>query len=223
MKNCKMSISNKLLKCVFSRLAGVSESHYKTNGTCPIYKHLCFQPDKRQQVWRFVTYMFVHGGIHHILFNLSIQLLLGIPLELVHCWWRVALVYLSGVLAGSMAASFTKRGLIGASGGVYALITAHIATIVMNWHEMEHGMLQLFLFLILCSSNIGSEVYQHNINSANDISHLAHLSGGFAGLLVGIGVLRNLNVRPFERVVWFAAVGIYAALITVAILYNVLV
>lgn len=51
----------------------------------------------------------------------------------VHQWWRVALVYLAGVIAGSMGTSIVNPGvaLAGASGGVYALITAHIATVIM--------------------------------------------------------------------------------------------
>lgn len=38
----------------------------------------------------------------HILMNLLVQIFLGVALELVHCWWRVALVYVAGVAAGSM-------------------------------------------------------------------------------------------------------------------------
>lgn len=69
----------------------------------------------------------------HIMMNLIIQIFLGVALELVHCWWRVALVYTAGVVAGSMGTSITNPRifLAGASGGVYALITAHIATIIM--------------------------------------------------------------------------------------------
>lgn len=42
-------------------------------------------------------------------------------------------MYLAGVAAGSLATSLTdpKVYLAGASGGVYALIAAHIATIIM--------------------------------------------------------------------------------------------
>ena len=48
------------------------------------------------------------------------QLVLGIPLEMVHGAWRVAAVYTSGVLAGSLWTSAVKPGvfLSGASGGV---------------------------------------------------------------------------------------------------------
>lgn len=69
----------------------------------------------------------------HLLVNLLVQLFLGVPLEMVHRWWRVIIVYLAGVAAGSLATSLTdpKVYLAGASGGVYALIAAHIATIIM--------------------------------------------------------------------------------------------
>lgn len=51
---------------------------------------------------------------------------------MVHRGWRVLLIYLSGVLAGSLATSIADPSvyLAGASGGVYALITAHVATII---------------------------------------------------------------------------------------------
>lgn len=69
----------------------------------------------------------------HLMVNMMVQILLGIPLEMVHRWWRVLLVYLAGVIAGSLATSLSDPYvyLAGASGGVYALITAHIATIIM--------------------------------------------------------------------------------------------
>jgi len=68
----------------------------------------------------------------HLTVNLIVQLLLGVPLEMVHRGWRVVLIYLSGVLAGSLATSVSDPAvyLAGASGGVYALITAHVATII---------------------------------------------------------------------------------------------
>lgn len=64
---------------------------------------------------------------------MAVQILLGVPLEMAHKWWRVLLVYFCGVLAGSLGSSIMDPMvyLAGASGGVYALITAHIGTIIM--------------------------------------------------------------------------------------------
>lgn len=41
-----------------------------------------YNPRKREEAWRFVTYMFVHVGVMHILMNLIVQLFLGTALEL---------------------------------------------------------------------------------------------------------------------------------------------
>lgn len=70
-------------------------------------------------MWRFVTYIFVHATITHILFNVLIQLLIGIPLEMVHGVlhaskraqlttlqpFRVLGLYLLGGLYASLASS----------------------------------------------------------------------------------------------------------------------
>ena len=37
-----------------------------------------YDPHKRMEVWRFVTYMFLHGGHMHITFNCIIQLIVGV-------------------------------------------------------------------------------------------------------------------------------------------------
>lgn len=62
-----------------------------------------------------------------------VQLVIGIPLEMVHGFGRVLFVYLGGVLAGSLATGLFDSDvyLIGASGGVYALLTAHLANVLL--------------------------------------------------------------------------------------------
>lgn len=105
-----------------------------------------FHVDKAKRLWKVMhctsyyisfcalLYNFLLGfRVFHLLVNLAVQILLGIPLEMVHKWWRVLLVYFAGVLAGSLATSITDPDvrLAGASGGVYSLITAHVASIIM--------------------------------------------------------------------------------------------
>jgi rhomboid-related protein 1/2/3 len=71
--------------------------------------------------------------VFHLVVNLLVQILLGIPLEMVHHWWRVLIIYMAGVVAGSLGTSVTDpyTRLAGASGGVYAVLMAHIATIIL--------------------------------------------------------------------------------------------
>ena len=50
---------------------------------------------------------------------------------------RVVIVYLAGVVFGSVGGSLPSPTsyLAGASAGVYALIAAHVSTLIMNWKE----------------------------------------------------------------------------------------
>ena len=120
---------------------------------------LRYSPLNRVQVWRFVTYMFVHSNIWHLSFNVIFQLFLGIPIEMIHKW-RVTIVYLSGVLMGCMGASIYNHNiyLVGASGGVYALITAHIANVILNWKQMRLGFVNLFICLVYCVADFATAI-----------------------------------------------------------------
>uniref|UniRef100_A0A2S2QA75 rhomboid protease n=2 Tax=Sipha flava TaxID=143950 RepID=A0A2S2QA75_9HEMI len=191
----------------------------------PVASTFIYNPHRRHEAWRYVTYMFVHVGQTHLTVNLIVQLLLGVPLEMVHRGWRVILIYFSGVIAGSLATSVTDPSvyLAGASGGVYALITAHIATIIINWSEMEFAIYQLLIFGFLIIFDTGSSIYNRFfVDVDNRIGYTAHLAGAVAGLLVGVYTLRNLNVRPWEKkLCWFCFV-IYVLAIGSAIMWNVI-
>lgn len=82
----------------------------------------------------------------HLGFNLVVQLLVGLPLEMVHGSGRVALIYMAGVIAGSLGTSVFDNDvyLVGASGGVYALLAAHLANVLLNYNNMQCGILRMF-------------------------------------------------------------------------------
>lgn len=52
---------------------------------------------------------------------------------MVHSWWRVLIIYVAGVIAGSLGTSVLDPTvyLAGASGGVYALLLAHLASLIL--------------------------------------------------------------------------------------------
>ena len=64
-------------------------------------------------------YGFIHNSWGHLLSNVIAQLLVGLPLELSHSSWRVALVYLFGIIYGGLGreiANDSEVPLAGASG-----------------------------------------------------------------------------------------------------------
>ncbi|CAH1968668.1 unnamed protein product [Acanthoscelides obtectus] len=196
---------------------------YTEKGQESISSHLIYDPTKRLEMWRYLTYMFVHIGVEHLTVNLCVQLLLGIPLEMVHKWWRVVLVYLAGVLAGSLCSSVTDPdvNLAGGSGGVYAILTAHIATILMNWREMSFPCIQLFIYLTVIVGDLAMSIYQRCwLRRSNGVGYVAHLAGALAGVLVGIWVLKNFRPTKKETYLWWVAVFTFSVLMGAMIVLN---
>ncbi|KDR11872.1 rhomboid-related protein 2-like [Zootermopsis nevadensis] len=190
----------------------------------PLATKLMYTPYRRFEAWRFFTYMFVHVGRVHLAVNLIIQILLGIPLEMVHQWWRVLIIYMAGVVAGSLGTSVTEPyiRLAGASGGVYAILMAHIATIILNWSEMKMAVLQLACLLVLIVTDVGSAIYYRYFTDREDsIGYAAHIAGALAGLLLGINVLRNLSVKSWEKKLWWASICIYVIIMSGAVIWNI--
>lgn len=121
-----------------------------SSGSVPINSTFIYRPDKKHEVWRFVFYMLLHASWFHISFNLIMQVLVGIPLEMVHGSARIGCIYLAGVLAGSLGTSILDPNvyLVGASGGVYALLAAHLANIMLNYNNMNYGIVRFLAILI---------------------------------------------------------------------------
>ncbi|KAJ8958526.1 hypothetical protein NQ318_002321 [Aromia moschata] len=193
-------------------------------GTGITAKIFLYDPTKRHEFWRYLTYMFVHIGYAHLCVNLAVQLILGVPLEMVHKWWRVLIIYFAGVIAGSLANSITDPmcRLAGASGGVYSLLTAHIACVIMNWSEMMFPYIQILVYSIIVICDIGQSVYdRYFLDVKSQVGIAAHFGGALAGLLVGIYTLRNLQVTKTEKYIWWIALILYIVLMGGAIIMNV--
>jgi rhomboid-related protein 1/2/3 len=79
--------------------------HVTWSSGVPLYSPLLYCPSRRYEAWRFVTYMFIHQGYYHLISNCFFQLFLGVPLEMVHKWWRIGIIYFLGVMAGSFGMS----------------------------------------------------------------------------------------------------------------------
>ncbi|KAG1654547.1 Protein rhomboid [Nymphon striatum] len=197
----------------------------KAGGPVPIDSLLIYRPDKRLEIWRFLLYTLLHAGWLHLSFNLIVQLLVGLPLEMVHGSLRIGTVYMAGVLAGSLGTSIFDSDvyLVGASGGVYALLAAHLANVLLNYNQMEFGVFRLIGVFLVASADVGYAIYNRYAAEPHGqpISYIAHLTGALAGLTIGLLVLKNFEQKLHEQLLWWVALGIYAACTLFAILFNV--
>jgi membrane associated rhomboid family serine protease len=135
-------------------------------------------------IWQFVTYMFLHGNVMHILFNMLALYMFGNELE--RYWGRTRFIkyyLLTGVGAGIcswIVAMNSPAITIGASGAVYGLLLAYgvlwpnrivmlnfLFPIKIKWLVLIYGAVAFF------SSISGSEP---------GVANIAHLGGMLFGL-----------------------------------------
>uniref|UniRef100_T1J9T3 Peptidase S54 rhomboid domain-containing protein n=1 Tax=Strigamia maritima TaxID=126957 RepID=T1J9T3_STRMM len=122
-----------LIELGFFTFYTVNLGELTATGPVPIDSLFVYRPDKRTEIWRYLFYMVLHAGWIHLIFNLLVQIMIGLPLEMVHGTMRIGTVYMAGVLAGSLGTSVFDSDvyLVGASGGVYALLAAHLSNILL--------------------------------------------------------------------------------------------
>ena len=148
-------------------------------------------------VWTPFTYMFVHGGMWHLLFNMLGLFFFGVQLERRIGSHEFLLFYLlSGTLAGLLsflvyvATGTYNIALIGASGAVFAVLLA-FAT------YFPTATILLFGFIpvrapILVIGYAGLEMFNMVSRTRGNVAHMTHLLG-FAVAFVYLVVRLRIN------------------------------
>ncbi len=138
--------------------------------------------------WQLFTYMFLHGGIGHILFNMLSLWMFGADLE--NSWGTrrfLTYYFLCGVGAGicdvvaNGAMGNWRTSTIGSSGAIYGLLLAF------GMLFPDRTVLMSFLFPIKAKYFVmimGAIAFLNSIGSSGGgISHFAHLGGMLFGYL----------------------------------------
>ena len=143
---------------------------------------------ERGMVWQFATYMFAHGGISHLLFNMLGLFFFGAQVER-HMGTKEFLMFYSitGILAGIFSFFvYWLTGsyyvfLLGASGAVFAVQMAY-ATFFPNAIIYIWGILPLRA-PVLVLGYTAIELFSSIFRQRSGVAHLTHLAGfGFAWL-----------------------------------------
>jgi membrane associated rhomboid family serine protease len=140
------------------------------------------------QVWQVVTYMFAHGGISHLLFNMLALFIFGAQVERQMGSKEFLLYYLAtGILAGVFSfAVYLFTGaygvlLLGASGAIFAVQLAYAAyfpdAVVYIW-----GILPLRAPVMVLGFTV-LELVSSVFGFRSGVAHLTHLAGFAFGWL----------------------------------------
>ena len=152
--------------------------------------------------WQFITYMFVHGSLSHLFFNMLALFFFGSMLEKAMGSKEFLLFYLlTGFLSGflSFLIYYFTGGhrvfLMGASGAIYAVLLAYAVYFPRN---------RIFIWgivpvpaPILVAVYAGIEFASQFLSLRSGVAHITHLAGfGFAWLYLQI----RIGVNPLK--VW---------------------
>ncbi len=145
------------------------------------------------QPWRFISSIFLHGGLAHLAYNLFALFFFGLVLESVVGTRRFLLVFfVSGIIANIVSVFFYNASL-GASGAIFGVIGCLIM-LRPSMTVWAFG-LPMPLFIAGIAWSIGDAIGAFTPSSG--IANLAHLSGMGAGLILG-AILRDWRAPPIK-------------------------
>ena len=154
--------------------------------------------------WQLVTYMFVHGGPTHLLFNMLMLWMMGVELE--RMWGTVYFtkfyfacgigagltqVFL-GVLPFPFADQFYYPSTIGASGAIYGVLLAYAL------YFPTRPILMFFIFPVPAKYFVmilGAIALLFAAGGGGGVAHTAHLGG----LVTGYFYLKGKRINVFSE------------------------
>jgi membrane associated rhomboid family serine protease len=155
------------------------------------------------QVWQLGTYMFLHGGIFHILFNMLALWMFGTELERI--WgtrYFLKYYFVTGVGAGALTVVFSllpfefartvhDAVIIGASGAVYALLLAY----ALYFPDRPILMIVFWVPAKVCVAILAAIALVTSLSEIGGVANATHLGG----MIVGYLFLKGARIHPLSE------------------------
>ena len=156
-----------------------------------------YPPTVLTRPWTLVTYMFLHGGITHLLFNMLALFFFGPRVEARIGSREFGILYFLSGATGALLSLVLGGGnpILGASGGVFGVSLAF----AYFWpHEqiMIWGVIPVPARVLVIITGVFS-LWSGLSGAGGNVAHFAHL-GGYAGAFVYLKWLERARTR-FKR------------------------
>ena len=155
-------------------------------------------------VWQLGTYMFLHGGLFHILFNMLALWMFGTELE--RLWgtrYFLKFYFVTGVGAGLLTVLFSLlpfgfarqlyySNVIGASGAIYGLLLAY------GLYFPDRPIYMYFVFPVPAKvfvAIMGAIAFLSSLGPSGGVASATHLGG----LVVAYLYLKSARVHPLSE------------------------
>ena len=158
-------------------------------------------PEHAFWLWQTATYMFLHGGIFHILFNMLALWMFGTELERI--WgtrYFLKFYFVTGVGAGALTVLFSllpfsglqHANIIGASGAIYGLLLAY----AMYFPDRPILLIVFPVPAKIAVAILGAIALFSSLSDAGGVANATHLGG----LLVAYLFLKGARLHPVAEV-----------------------
>lgn len=136
------------------------------------------------QLWRWVTPLFLHANLVHLIYNVLMQMIIGFRLEPAVGWIVTAIIYiLSGIGGVLFSALVSPDSLsVGASTAIFGITSALVALIIFAWNDLPGGpgkVMTLIWVMMLLVFNLVAGV------GAEHVDVWGHIGGLIVGFLLG--------------------------------------
>ena len=155
-------------------------------------------------LWQVATYMFLHGGIFHIVFNMLALWMFGAELE--RTWgtrYFLKFYFVTGIGAGVLTVVFSQLPfgfaqqlqrsiIIGASGSIYGLLLAYAL------YFPDRPIYMYFVFPIPAKvfvAIMGAIAFFSSLSEAGGVANATHLGG----LLVAYLFPKSARIHPLSE------------------------
>src|SRR5580698_4651828 len=150
--------------------------------------------------WRLFSYMFLHGSLMHIAFNMWCLWDLGALCESLYGRWTFAVVYiLTGIAGGAASVAWSPDvPSVGASGAIFGLAGALIASFYLGEFSLPKAAVSGMLRSVVVF--VGYNLFFGAVIARTD--NAAHIGGLVMGLLLGALIAKAAPAHDaiFQRI-----------------------
>jgi membrane associated rhomboid family serine protease len=158
----------------------------------------------RLAVWQLATYMFLHAGTFHILFNMLALWMFGTELE--RRWgtrYFLKFYFVTGIGAGALTVLFSllpfefaqqlqRANIVGASGAIYGLLLAY----AMYFPDRPILLIVFWVPARICVAILAAIALFSSLSDPGGVANATHLGG----LVVAYLFLKSGRIHPMSEV-----------------------
>ncbi len=166
------------------------------------------------ELWRLITYMFLHGSFLHIFVNLYSLYIIGSQIETFFGKWKYAIIYLiSGICGGLLSAALGGNIVsVGASGAIFGLTGA---LLYFGYHFRTYigdALRNRIIPVILINLAIGFVF--------DGIDNFCHIGGLIGGILITMALGIDGKSKTSEKINGLICLLLYVGAISYFIFFR---